>query len=182
MYRYYYKTGIHIIYISRVECRKVIGSPKKTELSDVMAKSAQQHQVSQVILKFHKKRLDALLASNSLDRIPVESDGDCFINSVILQLGTFTSLTAHEDFRNQLANHISSHRQHYEGYITTENFTAEVADLRTMGHWETSLADVCPLAVAYISFQVMLPTIFVTFCQIWGMEKNPTVSPFYWLI
>ena len=65
-----------------------------------------------------------------------------------MQLGTFTSLTAHEDFRNQLANHISSHRQHYEGYITTENFTAEVADLRTMGHWETSLADVCPLAVA----------------------------------
>ena len=58
------------------------------------------------------KRLDALLASHGVQSGEIPNDGDCFMNVDLVQLWSFAQHLTMDDFRNQLANHISTHNDH----------------------------------------------------------------------
>ena len=49
------------------------------DLKKAKEKSMQLHSIKDYIQRLHKDRLDQLLGSNELKRIPVAADGNCFL-------------------------------------------------------------------------------------------------------
>ncbi|MES9881873.1 MAG: hypothetical protein ABW185_13425 [Sedimenticola sp.] len=123
---------------------------KVTQLSGIeraKKKSLIEAKLQSVISKYHVQRLDNLLASNGLKRNSVKSDGNCFFKAVGKSSNPDNSP---DDVRHEVVDHIALNREHYIGYVDSADgsFDDMLLELRTDGHWNTSLADCLPLAVA----------------------------------
>jgi len=118
-------------------------------IEHVMNSSAGEALVKALLRQMHTKRLDNLLKSNGRKRYKILKDGNCFINAVLHQLPECRiSCTM---LREQLWDHLSEHEARYCSFLTTnvqDRYAKEIEDLKTDGHWNNSLTDCLPLAIA----------------------------------
>lgn len=107
----------------------------------------------------HRQNLDAILASNGLQRKAVDGDGNCQLKAVHMSTD---AISTPEILRKKLCDHLSEN-QHTLSYIEflpsdehasddekTTMYTDAVNFLREEGHWSNGLADAMPLAIANV--------------------------------
>jgi hypothetical protein len=134
---------------------KKIPKGNAVSLKNVKRQSMMKANVKETIRRHHQQRLDNLLASNELRRVPIAADGDCFFASVITSLGLDKSA---QDLRDKVCNHISQNFDNYVSFIPEIDsspvetkqalFGLACAELQKGGSWKVSLADCLPLAIA----------------------------------
>lgn len=122
-----------------------------------MAKSLREKSIKQMIEKYHTKRLDHLLHSNDLKRVPVVADGNCFFTSVLESINDNQSM---EQLREKLCCHMIENKEHYLSYLALNQndessneeklllFQNEINTMMLGGNWNLSLGDCLPLALA----------------------------------
>jgi len=141
------------------EKHRNISPKKKSALQIALARSTRTAQVQKIIEKYHKARLDKLLSSNGLKRIPMTADGNCFVNAVLHQINEHNQISL-ISLRTDIADHLRDHYDHYRVFRSTRSvpnhddkmeYLLEVDNIRNSGTWNTNLADCMPLAVANIT-------------------------------
>lgn len=104
-----------------------------------------------IIRKAHVARLDSLLASNELKRLPIFGDGNCFFTAVKLSGGIKEGTDV---MRSQLCDFIKTNPEKYRAFWANKasgddsDFFAELENLFQSGVWNTNMADILPMAVA----------------------------------
>ena len=137
-------------------CRSLLVKKKyRASLEKSKKESLMECSIKEIIRKFHTKRLDNLLQSKELTRIPILGNGNCFFSAVIESTSDFWS--SEENLRGQLCMHLSEHRNNYISFLPSRGTTEEenvteyheqVSKLQISGNWNCSLADCFPLALA----------------------------------
>ncbi|XP_052258727.1 uncharacterized protein LOC127863341 [Dreissena polymorpha] len=121
--------------------------------------SSNQHKARQLISDMHKRNIDALLASNGLERVRIEGDGNCLFKAVCVSTCDFESP---EVLRQKLCDHLSAKLDTYIDFLPNntcankrDKYISKVNCLREEGHWDNDLADALPLAMANVSGRVL---------------------------
>ena len=140
--------------------RKTSGATQVVHSSRTTAalqRSRNSEKARLLVLKYHTTRLDNVLTSNGLKRVPIYPDGNCFFNSVLQQL---PSIDDAGELRAKVIGHLRDNTEHYTGFLTLSRDASEeeknavmmesLDDLSQDGHWNAGLADCMPLAVANI--------------------------------
>jgi hypothetical protein len=140
--------------------RKCPGRPKalkrnnESDFQKATKQSQNTFKAKQIILKYHKKNLEAILASNGLQRKVVTGDGNCFFNAV----HESTKVCKDEaELRNVVCDYLEQNQDEFKSFLTKENvtdgdqlsqFLDQLYILRGNGTWSVDLADALPLATA----------------------------------
>ncbi|XP_052075475.1 uncharacterized protein LOC127712922 [Mytilus californianus] len=111
-----------------------------------------------IVLKYHTIRLDNLLLSNGLKRIPTIADGNCFLSAVVKHISSEGHDMNVQILREKLVDHMSREDYHYKRFISfdhettvegqNQKFDSLLQDFSIDGHWNNELADFMPLALA----------------------------------
>jgi hypothetical protein len=111
-----------------------------------------------IVKEYHTLRLDNLLLSNGLKRIPVQADGNCFLSAVVKYLSDNEKDIDVAALRRKLVEHMRSEKAHYKNFVAFDKEMTEeekdikfdhlLQDLSVDGHWNMELADCMPLAIA----------------------------------
>ena len=120
--------------------------------------SRRQLQQRSIIEKYHIQKIDKLLASNGLKRSQVYPDGNCLLNSVIIQLAEDNTEITVNELRQKISSHMLENINHYIGFMKVnadgneEELQRSVMEsikcLEKDGHWESDYADFIPLCLA----------------------------------
>lgn len=90
----------------------------------------------------HKKVIDRLLRANACKRIPVPKNGDCFFESICLQLDQQASAISPSVLRTIVCEHLSQHWNSYKQFLpASEDYEANMKILRKPGSWKCAVAD-----------------------------------------
>ena len=119
--------------------------------------SKNEQTVFNILKRYHTDRLNNILTSNNLSPIPIESNGNCFMNAVACQLSD--EIVTGNEIRKKLCDHIKEHKEEYVKFLSTatggnvvedvqQRFNREMVFLEKDGHWSNALSDCLPLAVA----------------------------------
>ena len=121
---------------------------------DILAESLEEETERSNNILYHKCRLDKLLSSNNLKRVPVYGDGDCIFKA-FLKSGNYDIQT--DLCRTMVCDHLNEYKENYNQAIVVvppddhdSAFSKNVEDLRKMGHWNSQLCDAVPLALANV--------------------------------
>lgn len=124
-------------------------------LKKALKQSKADHTLQTILKRSGEARLSNLLTSNSLKRITVNADGDCYFNAVRIQLSTDYTV---QELRNKLSSHLLERKEHYKAFVQhrrgmscdefSKMYDSKVKDIRKEGIWNVDLADLLPLATA----------------------------------
>ena len=134
--------------------RKAATPERRTTLEKTKELSKRMHSIREHINRLHKNRIDQLLASNELKRIPVEADGNCFFGAIAHSLAD--PLTENVDeFRSSICDYMLENADRFSCFVTVEPSESQVEELRKQvetlrgsGQWNAKIADCLPLATA----------------------------------
>ena len=134
--------------------RKAVTPERRTTLEKTKELSKRMHSIREHINRLHKNRIDQLLASNELKRIPVEADGNCFFGAIAHSLAD--PLTENVDeFRSSICDYMLENADRFSCFVTVEPSESQVEELRKQvetlrgsGQWNAKIADCLPLATA----------------------------------
>jgi hypothetical protein len=124
-------------------------------LTEIKVESLEEAQRKKIEERRHKQKLDNILHSNDLTRVPVMADGDCLLKSVLINSGEKLTL---DELRTLVCDHLITYKENYM-YVVSDTggedvrnqiFENMVDDLRKPGHWNNVVGDCVPLAICNI--------------------------------
>ena len=101
----------------------VRGKRPENDEDEAKLRSLYIYYAAELRRKYHKRRLDNLLESNELIRVPIYGDGDCCFTTVIYSLN---SAYSEKQLQEEVCDHFHENKDHYfdflsfEGQITPE--------------------------------------------------------------
>ena len=131
-------------------------SPADEPADSVVEQSKHAQILIDLAVKVNVSRLDNLVASNGLKRIPVYPDGNCFFEASVLHLMPMTSA----ELRQALCAFIEDNMSEYDGFFRSDHdddstryfeILSTLEALRKPGTWDTKANDVLPVALANFS-------------------------------
>ena len=99
---------------------KAIRQRNTNELDRAKRLSKHMQSVKTHIRNIHKKRLDQLLASNELERLPVSADGNCFFSAVIQCMANSDPLDVNT-FRESVCDLMIENIEKYSKFLSVES-------------------------------------------------------------
>ena len=133
------------------------GCDDETATEIVIRRSIREKKKQELLLRYHKERLDKILASNMLKRKEMPADGNCLLSAALHNLGY--PMSVHE-LRLKIAQHIDDNAAEYITFVTFEDnltpeeeldkFLAMIEEIKQNGKWNTYMADFVPLCIANI--------------------------------
>lgn len=137
----------------------ITSNSQSPRASSVIKRSRKIEENRRVVVQYHTIRLNNLLLSNNLKRVPIAADGNCFLKAVLHGLQEGNSYLTVEKMRTDLVEHLQHERAHYNNFLSFDEQLSEeekkryddyLHDLSHNGHWNSDLADMMPLALSNI--------------------------------
>ena len=124
-----------------------------SELSEALRRSGERENLRQLSLQINNKRLNSRLKANSMERVEIPADGNCFFRAASLHLNEDA-----EDLRQNLCHFMERNVENYIQFLNIDPSLSEadklhvarakIGVMRQSGQFDSETNDILPLVLA----------------------------------